>query len=95
MPLIIIDIESAPNALIGTLGRRMLEVRAGVFVGNLSRKAIEDAWALVEAHKPKAALLVYSAKNELGISLRAFGEHRYTVIDHYGIPLIQTTSSRR
>jgi CRISPR-associated protein Cas2 len=91
MPLVVIDIDGAPAELCGVLSRRLLEVRAGVYAGNLSKRAVEQAWALVLDAKPKAALLLYPGVNELGMSMQSFGTHRYRVVDNYGVPLIETT----
>lgn len=89
MPLTILDLLGAKPSVSGEISRRMLELRPNLFVGNLSKRAINDLWSLVEESHPRAALLVYPAKNEIGFNLLSFGDHRFTVIDHFGIPLVK------
>jgi CRISPR-associated protein Cas2 len=86
--MIILDVENVPSKIRGILSRRLLEIRAGLFVGSLSKRATEQLWEDVVAENPPAALLVYPAKNELGIEIIAIGKHQYEVSDNYGIPLV-------
>jgi CRISPR-associated protein Cas2 len=88
VPMVCIDLDGGPESLRGMCSRRLLEVRAGCYVGSLSRRSIEQLWKAVELAEPKAALLIYPAKNELGIGMKQLGLHRYRVLDHYGIPLV-------
>lgn len=88
MAIVALDLDGASRELHGTVARRLLEIRPGVFIGSLSKRAIEQLWAMVVDANPKAALLIYPARNELGLAMKSHGVHRYSLMDHHGIPLI-------
>lgn len=86
--MIVIDVESASYKVRGVLTRRLLEIRAGLFVGCLSKRAVEQLWDDVVSSNPPAAFLAFPAKNELGVGIISIGEHQYQIEDNYGIPLV-------
>ena len=88
MPMVLIDLLDAPETLEGKISRRLLEIRPGVYIGTLSKRSVEVVWKAVEDASPRAALLVYQARNEIGIAMRTFGEHRYQVADSDGLQLV-------
>lgn len=90
MPMVLIDISGATAQIEGVITRRLLEVRPGVFVGHLTARSIEMLWDAIEDAKPSAALLAHAARTENGIALRTCGEHRYVVVDNYGLQLVAT-----
>lgn len=90
MPMVLIDLLDANPVLEGQLSRRLLVVRPGLYVGGLSVRQIEVIWEEVVRTKPRAALLVYAARNEVGISIRSIGDHRYTVVESDGLQLVAT-----
>lgn len=89
MALVVIDVTCAPPSLAGTLQRRMLEVRAGLFVGALGRRSIEQIWCLLTESGAKSAVMIYPAKNESGFRMMQFGEHDYVPVDNFGVQLIR------
>lgn len=89
MAIVVIDVSGASAVLTGNLQRRMLEIRANLFVGNVSVRALEQLWASVLEDSPDSALLVFPARNELGFSMRTMGNSRYKPVDHYGIQLVK------
>ena len=95
MPMMLIDLLDAKAVLEGQISRKLLEIRAGVYVGSLSKRQMESLWTAVIESKPRAALLVYAAKNEIGITMKAIGEHRYKVIDCDGLHLVSFTKEGR
>jgi CRISPR-associated protein Cas2 len=95
MPLVFVDVEKASQRTKGMLSRRLLEVRAGVFVGMLSKRSIEQMWDAVCEDKAGVALIVYPEKNEMGFALKATGQHRYCIVDNHGLPLISYTKITR
>lgn len=92
MPLIVLDVCVAPQALLGVLSRRLIEVRAGLFVGSVSKRAVETLWTLVSESSAQSALLMYPARNELGVGFRSCGESRHKIIDSDGLPLVAVFS---
>ena len=88
MPMLLIDLLFPEKLLEGQISRKLLEIRPGVYVGNLSKKQLTLLWDAVVKSSPKAALLVYAAKTETGISMKSVGEHRYQIINSDGIQLV-------
>lgn len=95
MAMVMIDLLGASASITGSLQRRMLEVRPNVFVGNLSARSADQLWAAVVNDNPRAALMVYPARNELGLGMKTLGAAHYKVIDHFGIPLVEKIGSKR
>ena len=93
--MIVIDLEGASRQIEGVLARRLLEVRPGVFVGNLSKRAADVMWEAIEKSSPKSALLVCPSKTENGMTIKAFGELRYVVVENYGLQLVSTIRVNR
>lgn len=92
MPLIIIDIQGGGKTIIGTLARRLTQIRPGTFVGVLSSRGIKQMWEYVTEASPDAALLVQPARNELGMSFKAHGERRLQPCDFDGIQLLKVNA---
>lgn len=88
MPMLLIDLLFPEKRLEGQISRKLLEIRPGVYVGSLSKKQMELLWNAVLLSPPKAALLVYAAKTETGISMKSVGEHRYQLVNSDGIQLV-------
>ncbi len=87
--MIVVDVENASSKLKGLLSRRLLEIRPGLFVGSLSRRATEQLWNDVLGSNTPSAFLAFPAKNELGFGILSTGVHRYEVVDNYGLPLVK------
>jgi CRISPR-associated protein Cas2 len=83
-------LEKVPASVRGELTRWMLEVKAGVFVGQLSAAVREVLWKSVcEKLRDGAALLVNNAANEQGYVIRFHGETTRKVEDFDGLLLIR------
>ena len=88
MPMLLIDLLGSKPLLQGQLSRKLLEIRSGVYIGRLSKRQLEVLWEAVVASEPKAALLVYAAKTETGISMKSIGKHRYQIFDSDWLQLV-------
>jgi CRISPR-associated protein Cas2 len=86
--MLLIDLLDANHILEGQVSRKLLEIRPGVYVGSLSKRQMEVIWDAVVSSNPKAALLVYAAKTETGISMKSIGKHRYRIVDCDGLQLV-------
>lgn len=95
MPMVLIDLDGAKPLLVGTLTRRLIEIRPGVFVGSMSARSIEQTWGLVVESKPKSAMLVKSGTNELGLDIKTIGSHRYEKCENHGISLVTFTKQQK
>ena len=90
MPMLLIDLLGASSRLEGQISRKLLEIRPGVYVGSLSKRQLEVLWGAVIESTPKAALIVYAAKTETGVSMKSVGHHRYQILESDGLQLIST-----
>ncbi|MHC0429813.1 type I-E CRISPR-associated endoribonuclease Cas2e [Streptomyces sp. O3] len=84
----VIVLIAAPPGLRGHLTRWMVEVNAGVFVGNPSRRVRDRLWELLAARIGDGqAVLVEPASNEQGWAVRTAGEDRWRPVDYDGLIL--------
>lgn len=88
--MVIILMEKVPKGLRGELTRWLLELRAGVFVGNISALVRDKLWEMVcQKTKGGSAWLLHSAMTEQGFAIRTHGETYRVVKDFDGLFLIQ------
>lgn len=81
-------VAACPVGLRGQLTRWLLEISAGVFVGDVSARVRDLLWLRVcELSRDGRAVMVYPAANEQGMSFRV---HRYDwqPIDFEGVTLV-------
>lgn len=87
--MLVIVLENAPPRLRGRLAVWLLEVRAGVYVGNYSRKVREHLWSQVEAGiEDGNAVMVWRANNEAGFEFLTLGPNRRLPADWDGLRLV-------
>lgn len=81
----------------GELSRWMLEVDAGVFVGQLSARVRDKLWdrLLEKLGKGGAAILVFEARSEQGFEIRTQGVLDRTLVDMEGIVLMRFKQVRK
>ncbi|KAA9376258.1 type I-E CRISPR-associated endoribonuclease Cas2 [Microbispora cellulosiformans] len=84
----VVVLIAAPEGLRGHLTRWMVEVNAGVFVGNPSRRIRDRLWDLLAARIGDGqAILVEPAANEQGWAVRTAGKDRWHPTDFDGLIL--------
>ena len=94
--MVVFLMEKVPAGLRGEITRWMLELRPGVFVGNISALVREKLWEMVcQKLKGGAATLLHSAANEQGYKIRTFGDTTRKVKDFDGLQLIVVSDSKR
>jgi len=87
--MLVIVVENAPPRLRGRLAIWLLEVRAGVFVGNYSRKLREHIWEQVEAGiEDGNAVLAWTSNNEAGFDFQTLGTNRREPVEWDGVKLV-------
>lgn len=84
----VIVLVAAPAGLRGHLTRWMVEVDAGVFVGNPSKRVRDGLWEiLAQRIGDGQAVLVEPSENEQGWTVRTAGTDRWYPVDYDGLIL--------
>ena len=87
--MLVIVLENAPPRLRGRLAVWLLEVRAGVYVGNYSRRVREPIWQHVEEGLEDGnAVLVWRSTAEAGFEFKTLGTNRRIPVDFDGVQLV-------
>jgi len=87
--MLVIVLQNAPPRLRGRLAVWLLEVRAGVYVGNDSRKVRQYLWSQVETGiEDGNAVMAWRASNEAGFDFVTAGNNRRTPVDWDGVQLV-------
>lgn len=87
--MVVIVLESVPTSVRGELTRWMLELKAGVFVGDISGAVRDTLWKSVcNKLRGGAALLVHNTPSEQGYAIRFSGDTSRVVADYEGLLLI-------
>ncbi|HNV36378.1 MAG TPA: type I-E CRISPR-associated endoribonuclease Cas2e [Rectinema sp.] len=87
--MLVIVTESIPDRLRGYLSRLMLEIRAGVFVGNYSVRVREMLINTIYANVEDGNVIVaWSANNESGFDFETIGKNRRIPVQFDGTKLI-------
>jgi len=87
--MLVIVLENAPPRLRGRLAVWLLEVRAGVYVGNYSQKVREYIWRQVEDGLESGnAVMAWRSNNEAGFDFVTLGSNRRTPVELDGAKLV-------
>lgn len=88
--MLVIVLENAPPRLRGRLAVWLLEVRAGVYVGNYSRRVREQIWSQVEDGIEQGnAVLMWRSPAEAGFEFLTLGKNRRMQSDFDGVQLVK------
>ena len=88
--MIVIVVERVPAGLRGELTRWLLEPKTNVFVGDVTAMVRDRLWGRVcGGSRSGAAMLVHTADNEQGFSVRAWGETSRELVEHEGLTLVR------
>jgi CRISPR-associated protein Cas2 len=88
--MLVIVVENAPPRLRGRLAVWLLEVRAGVYVGDYGRRVREMIWdQVVGGIEDGNAVIAWSAPNETGFHFDTCGKNRRVPVDLDGMRLVE------
>ena len=91
--MLVIVVENAPPRLRGRLAVWLLEIRAGVYVGNLSRRIREMVWSQIEKGIEEGnAVMAWSTNTESGYDFLTLGPNRRIPKEMDGIKLVSFLS---
>lgn len=94
--MIVLILENAPPGFRGVLTQWLLEVKAGVYVGNASAAVRERLWKKVRQNMDAgAALMIFSAQTEQGFQIVMHNQPERKVVDFDGLSLIARTVKDR
>lgn len=87
--MLVIVAENAPPRLRGRLALWLLEVRAGVYVGKVSRRVREMLWETVSKGIENGnAVMAWSTNTESGFDFLTFGANRRIPVEMDGLKLV-------
>jgi CRISPR-associated protein Cas2 len=87
--MLVIVVEAAPPRLRGRLAVWLLEVRAGVYIGDYGARVREMIWGQVCAYiEDGNAVIAWSAPNETGFQFDTCGRNRRVPVDFDGFRLV-------
>ena len=82
-------LENVPSTLRGEITRWLLEIKAGVFVGNISALVRTKLWDKVRSNcAGGTCLMVYNKKCEQGFAIEFWGAAQRVVLDWEGLILM-------
>ena len=87
--MMVIVVSNAPPRLRGRLAAWLLEVRAGVYVGDYSARTRERIWDQVIAYIEQGdAVMVWNAPTDQGFDFATVGANRRMPVDFDGLKLV-------
>lgn len=89
MSMIVVVTENVPQRLRGRLAIWLLEVRAGVYVGDVTRRVREMIWEQCDLLKETGNIVMAWATNtESGFDFQTLGENRRVPVEYDGLRLV-------
>ncbi len=87
--MVVIMMEKVTASLRGEITRWLIELRPGVFVGNISALVRDKLWEHICQKVGKGAVtLLHNASNEQGYEIRQFGETSRRITKYEVLQLI-------
>ena len=87
--MLVIVVENVPPRLRGRLGLWLVEVRAGVYVGDVSRRVRDMIWHnLEDGLEDGNVVMAWTSNNESGFDFMTLGTNRRIPVEMDGIKLV-------
>jgi CRISPR-associated protein Cas2 len=87
--MLVIVLENAPPRLRGRLAVWLLEIRAGVYVGDYSAKVRDYLWKQVDVGiEDGNAVMIWRSNTESGFDFVTLGKNRRIPVDFDGAKLV-------
>lgn len=87
--MLVIVVENVPPRLRGRLAVWLLEIRAGVYVGKVSRRVREMIWDTVEKGIAEGnAVMAWTTNTESGFDFYTLGQNRRIPKEMDGVKLV-------
>lgn len=92
MSMCMVVTEAVPPRLRGRLAVWLLEIRAGVYVGDVSKRIREMIWFQVsELAEDGNAVMAWATNTESGFDFITYGENARMPVDFQGLRLVKYT----
>ncbi|MBN3208251.1 type I-E CRISPR-associated endoribonuclease Cas2 [Pectobacterium carotovorum] len=89
MSMLVVVTENVPPRLRGRLVVWLLEVRAGVYVGDTSQRVREMVWQqIIELAEQGNVVMAWATNTESGFEFQTWGENRRMPVDLDGLRLV-------
>jgi len=89
MSMLVVVTENVPPRLRGRLAVWLLEIRAGVYVGDVSRRIREMIWEQINLLAETGSVaMAWATDTESGFDFQTFGENRRVPVDYDGLRLV-------
>ncbi len=89
MSFLVVVTENIPPRLRGRLAIWLLEVRAGVYIGDVSRRTREMIWQqLREGHESGNVVMAWASNHESGYEFQTLGANRRLPVEFDGLHLV-------
>ena len=87
--MLVIEVENVPPRLRGRLAVYMLEIRTGLYVGDVSKRVREMLWEQVQGFmKDGNASMIWSTNTESGFDFETIGKNRRIPVEMDGLKLV-------
>ena len=88
--MLVIVLENAPPRLRGRLAVWLLEIRAGVYIGDVSQRVREMIWrqVVVGLEDEGNAVIIWKTNTEAGYDFQTFGKNRRIPKEMDGVKLV-------
>ncbi|PSN09320.1 type I-E CRISPR-associated endoribonuclease Cas2e [Siccibacter turicensis] len=89
MSMLVVVTENVPPRLRGRLAIWLLEVRAGVYIGDTTRRVREMIWQQITLLVEQGnVVMAWVTNNESGFDFQTLGENRRVPVDVDGLRLV-------
>ncbi|ELY2854487.1 type I-E CRISPR-associated endoribonuclease Cas2 [Cronobacter dublinensis] len=93
MSMLMVVTENVPPRLRGRLAIWLLELRAGVYVGDVSKRVREMIWhQITELAEEGNVVMAWATNNESGFDFQTYGVNRRIPVDLDGLRLVSFLS---
>lgn len=89
MSFLVVVTENVPPRLRGRMAIWLLEVRAGVYIGDVSRRTREMIWQqLSEGYEDGSVVMAWASPHESGYEFQTLGSNRRLPVEFDGLHLV-------
>ena len=89
MAFVVVVTENVPPRLRGRMAIWLLEVRAGVYIGDVSARTREFLWEQLSAgHEDGSVVMAWASTHESGYEFQTLGDNRRVPVEFDGLRLV-------